>query len=61
MMDDASRFRQLIKMIARLDTTEDFEQRGSVMENEDAVDTVDRLISEARDLVPREVWEKSHA
>jgi hypothetical protein len=43
-------------MIARLDTTEDFEQRGSVMENDDAVDTVDRLISEARDLVPREVW-----
>jgi ribosomal protein L29 len=60
MMDDASRFRQLAKMIARLDTTEDFEQRGSVMENDDAVDTVDRLISEARDLVPREVWEKSH-
>jgi hypothetical protein len=56
MMDDASRFRQLVKMIARLDTTEDFEQRGSVMENDDAVDTVDRLISEARNLVPREFW-----
>jgi hypothetical protein len=61
MMDDASSFRQLVKMIARLDTTEDFERRGSVMENDDAVDTVDRLISEARGLVPREVWEKSHA
>jgi hypothetical protein len=61
MMDVASSYRQFVKLISRLDTSEDFERRESVMENDDAVDTVDRLISEARDLVPREVWDKSHA
>jgi hypothetical protein len=47
-----------VNQVARLDKSEDLEVLGSVMENDDAVDTVDRLISEARDMLPREVWEK---
>lgn len=46
-----------LKMMARLETTEDFEYRGACMENDDAVDTVDRLISEARDLLHRSEWD----
>ena len=46
-----------IKMAARLDTSEDFDNRGDCMENDDAVNTVDRLISEARDLLHRSEWD----
>jgi acyl-CoA hydrolase len=45
-----------VKTIAKLDKSGDFEVLGTVMSNDDAVDTADRLISEARDMVPREVW-----
>jgi hypothetical protein len=59
MMDDASSDRQWVKLIARHDTTEDFERRGSVMENNGAVDSINRLIPEASDLVPREVCDSA--
>ena len=46
-----------VAQIARLDTDEDFNNRGHTMGCEDAVSTVDRLIGEARDLTPRYQWD----
>lgn len=54
---DAAKYRELIEQLARLDTQEDFESRGDVMENDDAVETLDRMIEQARDILPRKVWD----
>ncbi|MEW8139485.1 MAG: hypothetical protein AB2761_20675 [Candidatus Thiodiazotropha endolucinida] len=42
-----------LSMVARFNTTDDFENRGSCMENDDAVNTVNRLITEARDIIQK--------
>lgn len=42
--------RQFVELVARLDTTADFEMRDECMENDDAVDTVNSLITRARAL-----------
>lgn len=40
-----------LQLVARLKTTDDFDVRGACMENDDAVDTVNRLIIESREII----------